>query len=257
MNYTLEQLEQIMKKTGGSLDLRNTPITALPEGLTVGGWLDLNGTNITALPEGLTVGGWLDLNGTNITALPEGLTVGGWLYLSGTNITALPEGLTVGGWLYLSGTNITNPTHYKKLKNGDYVAGKYLYCDDMLVHIKCKKKIGDYTYFTGKIKGVNVVCDGEHYAHCKSFKDGVKDIEFKKAKGRGADQYKKYNKSSIVTAEEAKTMYRVITGACQVGTENFIKGLREVKKKYTVQELIDLTEGQYRADVFKSFFEEE
>ena len=167
----------------------------------------------------------------------------------------MPEGLTVGGSLDLSGTSITNPKHYKKLENGDYVAGKYLYCDDMLVHVKRRKKIGDYVYFTGKIKGVNVIYDGENYAHCKSFKDGVKDIEFKKAKERGAEQYKNYNKQTVVTAEEAKTMYRVITGACKVGTENFIKGLRSVKKKYTVQELIDLTEGQYRSEVFKSFFD--
>lgn len=143
----------------------------------------------------------------------------------------LKEMMDEEGSLDLSGTQITNPKHYKKLKNGDYVAGKYLYCDNMLVHIKRKKKIGEYTYFTGKIKGVNVLYDGKNYAHCESFKDGVKDIEFKKAKERGADQYKKYNKQSVVTAEEAKTMYRVITGACQIGTENFIKSLRVVKKE--------------------------
>jgi len=34
----------------GSLYLRYTPITALPDNLTVGGWLDLRYTQITALP---------------------------------------------------------------------------------------------------------------------------------------------------------------------------------------------------------------
>ena len=48
MEFTLEQLNEKMKKSGGSLDLRGTNITALPEGLTVGGSLDLRGTNITA-----------------------------------------------------------------------------------------------------------------------------------------------------------------------------------------------------------------
>ena len=42
---------------GGSLDLRSTQITALPENLTVGGFLYLRNTQITALPENLTV--WL------------------------------------------------------------------------------------------------------------------------------------------------------------------------------------------------------
>ena len=154
----------------------------------------------------------------------------------------------------MSGTQISNPEHYKKLKNGDFVDGKYLYCDEMLVHIKRRKKIGDYTFFVGKIKGMNVIFDGENYAHCKSFKDGVNDIEFKKAKDRGADQYKDYTMDTVVTFEEAKTMYRIITGACKAGTENFINGLHDIKKKYTVREIIDITEGQYCAEIFKNFF---
>ena len=179
---------------------------------------------------------------------------GGGLDLRGTQITALPEGLTVGGGLYLSGTQITNPNHYKRLKNGDFVAGKYLYCDDMLIHVKRMKKIGEYTFYIGKIKGMNAIFDGENYAHCKRFKDGVNDIEFKKAKDRGADQYKNFTMETVVTFEEAKTMYRIITGACKAGTENFINGLRDVKKKYTIREIIDITEGQYRAEIFKNFF---
>ncbi|WP_299476963.1 hypothetical protein, partial [uncultured Paracoccus sp.] len=38
-----------------------------------------------------------DLRDTPITALPDGLTVGGGLYLSGTPITALPESIRLGG----------------------------------------------------------------------------------------------------------------------------------------------------------------
>ena len=44
---------------GGSLDLRGTGITSLPDNLTVGGSLDLRGTGITSLPDNLTVGGYL------------------------------------------------------------------------------------------------------------------------------------------------------------------------------------------------------
>ena len=43
--------------------------------------------------------GSLYLRGTQITALPENLNVGGSLYLRGTQITALPENLNVGGYL--------------------------------------------------------------------------------------------------------------------------------------------------------------
>ena len=50
----------------GSLDLRGTQITSLPENLTtIGGSLYLRGTQITSLPENLTtIGGYLDLEGT-------------------------------------------------------------------------------------------------------------------------------------------------------------------------------------------------
>lgn len=92
---------------GGSLDLRNTAITALPDNLTVGGWLDLPGTAITALPDNLTVRGSLNLRGTAITALPDNLTVGGLLDLRDTAITALPDNLAVGGLLDLRNTAIT------------------------------------------------------------------------------------------------------------------------------------------------------
>lgn len=60
---------------------------------------------------------------------------GGGLFLSGTRITALPENLTVGGGLDLRGTRIVNPK-VKRLRNGDYVEGRYLYADGILTHIK-------------------------------------------------------------------------------------------------------------------------
>ena len=111
---------------------------------------------------------------------------GGSLYLRGTQITALPEGLTVGGSLYLRDTQITNDGKYHRLREGDFVDGKYIYCDGMLTHISRKKVFGQYTYFVGKIKGQDVIYDGEFYAHCKSFEDGVRDLSFKRAKDRGS-----------------------------------------------------------------------
>ena len=53
MEFTLEELKKMMEENGGSLDLRGTGITSLPDGLTVGGDLDLRDTGITTLPDGL------------------------------------------------------------------------------------------------------------------------------------------------------------------------------------------------------------
>ena len=245
---------------GGWLDLSNTPITALPEGLTVGGWLDLSGTQIKALPEGLTIGGGLYLSNTPITALPEGLTIGGSLDLSGTQIKALPKGITIGGGLYLSGTQIkaSDVKRVRRLKDGDYVAGKYIYCDGILTHIAKTKKAGDYTLYIGKIKGRNVVSDGTLYAHCKTLRDGIADIAFKRAAERGASQYKGIDMDVPIPLEEAKTMYRIITGACRAGTEHFAQSLgNKLQETYTVREMIKITKGQYNAEKFADFFGEE
>ena len=199
-------------------------------------------------------GGGLYLSGTGITELPDNLTVGGGLYLRGTGITELPENLTVGGGLYLRGTGITNPNNYKRLKNGDYKANRYIYADNILTHIKGCKTIKGYTYYQGKIKGQNVISDEKNYAHCKSFSEGVKELEFKAAQDRGQEQYRGISIDDEMPAEEMITMYRIITGACKQGTEQFISSLGKLKDKYTAREVIDITKGQYGAEIFKRFF---
>ena len=201
--------------------------------------------------------GNLDLRGTQITTLPENLTVGGGLDLSGTQITTLPESLTVGGWINLSGTQITHKkaSKVKKLQNGAYVEGRYLYADGILTHVRGKKKIGDYTIYIGKIKGKNVVSDGEYYAHCDKLSDGIADIAYKRVKDRGADQYKGLSLDTSLTVEEAVTMYRVITGACRQGSQDFVDSLGDkLKERYTIREAIELTRGQFNAHRFEEFF---
>ena len=271
---TLAEATAIMDNNGGNLDLCGTQITSLPENLTVGGLLDLCGTQITSLPDNLTVGGGLYLNNTLIASLPDNLTVGGSLYLCDTPITSLPENFTVGGSLYLNGTPIAslpeNLTvggkvyfttgqikydNHRKLKDGEYVPNRYLYADGILTYVKGKKSIKGYDFYIGKIKGKNVVSDGTHYAHCSTLREGVADLLFKSAKDRGAKQYSHLTLDSEVTAEDAITMYRVITGACRQGTQRFVEGLGELKDKYTVREIINITQGQYNSEAFRKFFE--
>ena len=224
------------------------------------GNLDLSQSDVEELPENLTVGGGLDLRGTQITSLPENLTVGGGLYLSGTQITSLPENLTVGGWLDLSGTQITNQNAKRRkvrvLRDGDYVANKYLFVDGILTQVKGIKTVGQYTVYVGKIKGKNVVSDGVNFAHCDKIRDGISDLLFKTASDRGADQYRNMSLDTELTVSEAVTMYRIITGACRAGSENFVNSQRDLKEKYTIRECIALTKGQYNAEKFAEFFDQ-
>lgn len=59
--------EYIKNGSKGDLDLMNTPITSLPDDLTVNGNLDLEGTPITSLPDNLKINGYLDLSNTPIS----------------------------------------------------------------------------------------------------------------------------------------------------------------------------------------------
>lgn len=105
---TQKQIQQYIKDgSKGNLDLRNTPITSLPNNLKVEGGLFLGGTKITFLPDNLKVGGSLFSSDTEITSLPNGLQVGRNLYLSNTLITSLPDNLQVGGELHLNNTPLS------------------------------------------------------------------------------------------------------------------------------------------------------
>jgi len=70
-NYQIalqKKIQQYIKDGGkGDLNLRNTPITSLPDNLKVGGNLYLGNTPITSLPDNLQVGGDLDLENTPLS----------------------------------------------------------------------------------------------------------------------------------------------------------------------------------------------
>ena len=108
--------------------------------------------------------------------------------------------------------------------------------------------------YAGKIKGKNVVSDGVNYAHCDKLRDGIADLLFKAASDRGADQYKNLSLDTELTVAEAVTMYRIVTGACRAGSEDFVNSQRDLKEKYTIRECIELTRGQYNAEKFAEFF---
>jgi hypothetical protein len=111
----------------GSLDLSESKITSLPDGLKVGVDINLNNCySLTSLPDGLTVGGSLNLVGCDsLTSLPDGLTVGGFLdlYLC-TSLESLPDGLTVGMDLYLGGTPIADNYTEEEIKKMYDIKGK-------------------------------------------------------------------------------------------------------------------------------------
>ena len=260
---------------GDSLDLENcTGITALPDNPTVGGSLDLRGTGITALPDNLTVGGYLDLeNCTGITALPDNLTVGGYLDLRGTGITALPDNLTVGGYLDLENcTGITDEIKVNKNLSSKAIAAisrvsnmpifwewndrSYIKVDDMFTAIDSHHGNVYRVHKLNSSEQLYLVTDSEnHWAHGRTLQEARADLIFK-INDRDTSVYRNMSLNDTITYEEAIAAYRTITGACAAGTRDFIENRlpKPHKEKYTVQEMITLTENEYGGKKFSEFF---
>lgn len=52
-------------------------------------------------------------------------------------------------------------------------------------------------------------------------------------------------------------MYRVITGACRAGTQDFLDSLGDrLQESYTIQEVIEMTKNQYGGRQFAQFWEQ-
>ena len=163
--------------------------------------------------------------------------------------------LKVGGNIFYLPLSLLKLNKKNKLKEGEYKKGKYIYADRFLTLVTGEKKVKGYTYYKGVFKNKNVVYDGKNYAHCKTFKQGVRDLQYKAAKNRGAEQYNNLTLDDVVSTSDLITMYRVITGACLQGTEIFVESLgNKLKNEYTIKEAIELTNGQYGSNVFKNFF---
>ena len=92
------------------------------------------------------------------------------------------------------------------------------------------------------------------YSHGETIKDAKESFIYK-ISNRDTSAYENYTKDTIVSFKEAIKMYRTITGACEAGTKYFVKSLNEVKKEYSIAEIIEITQGQYGYEEFKDFFE--
>ena len=218
-----EKIERFLKKYN-----KKNKIIIKGGVLTVGGWLDLSNTNITELPEGLTVEGWLDLSSTNITELPEGLTVGGWLDLRNTNIKELPDNLTVNGTLY--GFNGDRIISIKKVLKGYNEELRYIYFDGILWgNVKLVKKAKNITIYKTPL-GYCVV-EKELSAHAFTLREAIEDLTFKKMKSIDTSKIVEEIRS---TGKVTRSQYRAITGACSFGTNKFcedhnIQDLEEIE----------------------------
>jgi hypothetical protein len=105
----------------------------------------------------------------------------------------------------------------------------------------------------GDKKQTYLIKDGDNYAHGNTLKEAKESLIYK-VSDRDTSKYNNLKLDSILTREEAIKCYMTITGACSSGTKYFVDSQENVKEEYSVQEIINLTKGQYNQHTFEQFF---
>ena len=151
---------------------------------------------------------------------------------------------------------LVNKDFVKKMKELEERHG-FIKADGIGIQFTKKRKHNEYTIYSTPFIGnyAFVVTDGTYSAHAKTIKQGIIDIRFKKME-RNADDYRDLTPESQLSYDDAIIMYRVITGACSGGTEQFLSAHPELstRKKYTIKEILEKTQGQYGFETLKTFF---
>ena len=181
----------------------------------------------------------------------------------------------IGNWITLAEFKKENDkiiVDYVKTEfvDGDKIKEEIRYClynhkfcevvcfDEIDAIVLAKKKnvykvITFNDYFTKKESFI--VTDGENYSHGETIKQAKADLIYK-ISNRDTSQFNNLTLDSVLPKEDAIKMYRIITGACEFGTKQFVSSLKKTKKEYSVKEIIDLTSGQFGNEKLKQFFEE-
>jgi len=105
----------------------------------------------------------------------------------------------------------------------------------------------------GQTKQSYLIKEGNIYSHGKTLKEATDSLIYKIG-SRDTAAYKDLTLDSVLTKEECIKAYRAITGACEEGTKYFVNNQKEVKKSYSIKEIVEATKEQFGNDNFKKFF---
>jgi len=211
-----------------------------------------NLASLEGAPE--AVGGDFSCYNNNLASLegaPE--AVGGGFDCYNNNLTSLegaPE--AVGGSFYCWDNNLTSlegaPEERQNMFDRFYKQG-YVFADGLLTELISKRGNVYKTMRIGKDEIVYVIKSGEHYAHGDTIKAAREALLFKTA-DRDVSSYENMPLETVKTPQEWAVIYHIISGACETGCRLFMES-RDLKKSYTLAEILDATKGQYGYERFK------
>jgi hypothetical protein len=139
------------------------------------------------------------------------------------------------------------------LDNKSTINGNLKGIDGIPTIVESNKTIGELTilkgFYKNSKKNVYVVFKGEFSAHGNSIREAKNDLEFKiLSKNFNVDDLvNKIKKENKVTIND----YRLLTGACSSGVNNFLNENNVNVEEMSLNEAIELTNGAYGSERFK------
>ena len=137
-----------------------------------------------------------------------------------------------------------------KQMQGNIVESNWCFIDGIVRESLSTKKQGEHTVI--KTPFDFIVGDGEDWAHGKSIKEALSDLNFKKYR-QSPDELKERNLDEKVEQAEAINIYRAVTGACREGVRQWMNG-KDLPETISIREIADLTKGAYGGTEFSKFF---
>jgi hypothetical protein len=114
---------------------------------------------------------------------------------------------------------------------------------DRAAKIKDKKLVGERFYVARLGKAAT--------AHGKTIREALSELRFKTGE-RYVEAYRNMPLTTRKSVTKWVEIYRLATGACQLGTKMFLEQANLQKKSYTLTEVLAETKGQYGHDEFKN-----
>jgi hypothetical protein len=147
-------------------------------------------------------------------------------------------------------SELITPTFEQWLERG------YVVADGITKNLVSQKTIGNVTIFevtdfSGKENSF-VAKIGNKFAHGKTIEEAKNDLRYKLS-DRDTSKYDNWTQETEAPLDDMIECYMTITGACSFGTKEFCER-NQLKDRYTVKEVIDLTVGSYGNKEFKEHF---
>jgi hypothetical protein len=207
-------------------------------------------------------------------AFPQLTSVGGSLDCRSATLpdNAFPQLTSVGGSLYCDGATL--PDSLKEVKTNDpdcpakktastnllksFLKAGFLFADGILSKYISKRVSGGTTIWKvtvcGRVETSYVIEKDGVYSHGKTLKEAKASLIFK-ITDHDTSKYESWGLDEKVSAAEAITSYRAITGACEFGVRDFCekKGV-DLNGQFSPREIIELTNGAYGNNQYREFF---